>query len=175
MSGRHFEYLMLTVAVEGAPADHSLLVVLIGGPVECCLLSGTTYYQLAAFIGDWESDDEATELRFATWSVNMRLKFATRRAVDVELVQLGFDGTRLSVHSVWKQELSHDVDDARRIGTERSEEVFNIQFACLAIVIVQDSLSAATKRCWSASREEVLKAAGVSTRRRQSERCTFAA
>jgi hypothetical protein len=90
MPGSNFQDFMLAVAVESCPFDAKPGVRAVGGfrPVEEDLVACVSDCELAAFVICWEADYKASELSFATGSVDMWLESATGSTVDVELIEL---------------------------------------------------------------------------------------
>lgn len=82
---------MFAVAVERSPLDLSRTILFLGGPVEGDVLTGCAGVadrKLTSLVHRRKTDDKAADLIFAPGGVNVRLEFAIRRAVDVDLVKL---------------------------------------------------------------------------------------
>lgn len=88
----------------------------------------------------------------------MSLELPARSAVDVKLVQLRLDATRLCADCIRQEELGYDVDDARIVRTEQGEEFVRVQLAGLAIVLVDNIFSTTAEGCWRAGVKELLEA-----------------
>lgn len=76
----HLLDLMSAVTIERGPRNGMREPI---APVECYCFSTMVDQQSTSSVCRWEADDERAKLIGSAWSVDMRLKFAGRRGIDL--------------------------------------------------------------------------------------------
>lgn len=104
---------MLAVTVECSPLYHRIVFVGAGRPVELDLLSVAADDQSSSLMSDWESHNEAAELRRRAWSVDVSFEHVAWGAVHGQLVEFSLDSARLAPNDVRKEELDDHVNDPK--------------------------------------------------------------